>query len=115
MNIQKINPYYNPESLNLKMITFEEPGLSYEFNILCFWVTEEGNVYTASAAGCSCPEPFENYYAKDQKEALQLLERVGSKEQAFQILKSWDRNNEIKDRDIHDLDMWLTKNSKLDS
>ena len=86
----KHNPYYDPESLGLEKISFEEPGLSYEFNTLCFWSTGDGRVFSAFDSGCSCPTPFEDYEAETQAECVQLLERVGSKEQAEQIFASWN-------------------------
>lgn len=84
------NPFYAPETLGLEMISFEEPGLSYEFNTLCFWSNGQGMVYSASDSGCSCPTPFEDYEGENQNEVLQKLERVGSKEQAEQIFDSWN-------------------------
>lgn len=84
------NPYYAPEKLGLEMISFQEPGLCYEYNTLCFWSTGDGRVFSASDSGCSCPTPFEKYEAETQVECLQRLERVGSKEQAEQIFESWN-------------------------
>jgi hypothetical protein len=84
------NPYYAPEKFNLEMISFDEPGLSYEFNTLCFWSNDQGMVYSAQDSGCSCPTPFEDYEGETQNEVLQLLERVGSPEQAGQIFDAWN-------------------------
>jgi len=87
-----INPESNPEMLNLEMLKFEEPDLYYEFDMLCFWATKDGRVYSASDSGCSCPSPFENYVGNTQKEVLQKLERVGSAEQAKQIFNAWNKH-----------------------
>lgn len=83
-----MNPYYDKE-FDLEMLSFDQPELCYEFNILCFWATKDGRVYSASDSGCSCPVPFENYCAATVDEVLQMLERVGSVEQAERIGESW--------------------------
>ncbi len=93
---EKINPYYNPEKLDLEMIDFDEPNMSYEFNTLCFWATKDGRVFTASDSGCSCPTPFEDFEGETQDDVLKLLERVGSVAQAETTFDSWNRNYDGK-------------------
>ena len=88
-----INPYYNPDELGLVKFDLDEPGLSYEYNTLCFWATPDGQVYSASDSGCSCPTPFEGFSGANQKEVLQSLERVGSVEQAERIIAAWNNYN----------------------
>lgn len=88
---QMTNPYYNPEDLELEMLEFDEPDLSYEYNTLCFWATVGGQVYSASDSGCSCPTPFEDYEGGAQADVLPKLERVGSVEQGLAILDSWNK------------------------
>ena len=90
------NPHYSPEKFNLEMLVFDEPGMSYEFNTLCFWATEDGKVYSASDSGCSCPTPFERFDSETQDELFQTLERVGSVEQAESIFESWNKNYDGK-------------------
>jgi hypothetical protein len=90
--VYPLNPNYDYEKLGLEMLAFDEPNLSYEFNTLCFWATKDGQIYSASDSGCSCPTPFEDYVGEDQKEVLQKLERVGSLEHAEGILKSWNKD-----------------------
>lgn len=90
------NPYYAPEKLDLEMISFQEPGLSYEFNTLCFWSNGKGQVFSASDSGCSCPTPFEDYEGETQDEVVRKLERVGSKEQAERIFESWNEGYDRK-------------------
>jgi len=111
-----INPYYNPEQLNLKMLEFGG-YTDYEFDTLCFWVTETGQIYSASDTGCSCPEPFENFYALDQKSVLQLLERVGSLEQAENIFDEWNvtydgSSKKLNDEEKHNLAVWIKSRLK---
>lgn len=84
------NPYYSPKELGLELLAIEEQGLSYEYNTLCFWITEVGHIYTASDSGCSCPTPFEQYEGPSQKEVLQKLERVKDAKSAVAIFKAWD-------------------------
>lgn len=84
-----INPYYSPGALDLEMISFDEPNLSYEYNTLCFWATKEGQIYSMVNSGCSCPTPFENYKGETLKDILPLLDRVGSLEQAESTFNYW--------------------------
>lgn len=87
-----INPYYNPEKLDLEMFTFNQPNMGYEFNTLCFWATENGRIYTASDSGCSCPVPFEDYEGENQIEIIQKLEQIDSIEQAESVFDSWNKD-----------------------
>lgn len=73
-------------------IIFDEPELSYEFNMLCFWKTKNGLILSGSDSGCSCPSPFERYDGKSEKELEQTFERVGSFKQAKQIIDSWNED-----------------------
>lgn len=87
-----MNPYYNPEKLELEILSFDEPEMSYEYNILCFWATKNGLIYSASDSGCSCPTPFEEYSGETQKDVIQKLERIGSLEQSLSIFDSWNKD-----------------------
>ena len=93
----KMNPYYDPEKLELEMLSFDEPDLSYEYNTLCFWATKTGQIYSASDSGCSCPTPFEDDHDRPTRdEVLQTLERVGSVTQAESIFDSWNKGYDDK-------------------
>ena len=81
------NLYYSPEQFGLEMMSFEDDTLSYEFDILAFWVNCDGVVYSASDSGCSCPVPFEDYHS------LCELERVCSVDHAKAIFKSWGKGS----------------------
>jgi len=110
---QQINPYYNPEQLNLELLSFEA-GYCYKFDTLCFWATETGQIYSASDSGCSCPTPFEGYVGEDQKDVLQQLERVGSLEQAENLFDEWNveydgSSKKLNDEEKHDLAVWIKK------
>lgn len=92
-----MNPYYNPEKLDLDMISFDEPDLSYEYNTFCFWADKDGLVYYASDSGCSCPTPFENGHDRETRaEVIATLGRIGSIEQAESELKAWAQDYEGK-------------------
>lgn len=93
---KKINPYYNPGKVNLNILSFDEPNMSYKYNTLCFWSTQRGEVYAASDSGCSCPLPFENYEGYNQSDVLSLLERVGSIEQGESIFNAWNKSYDNK-------------------
>jgi hypothetical protein len=45
------NPEQDSDKLGLVQYAMDEPNLSYEFNCLIFWVTQEGHVYCASDSG----------------------------------------------------------------
>jgi hypothetical protein len=107
-----MNPYYNPESLDLEMLAFDEPGLSYEFNTLCFWATKNGRVYSAEDSGCSCPTPFEDYEGETQDEVLQKLSRVGSIAQAEAEFDNWNKPSYREEKSLpqserNELAAWL--------
>ncbi len=91
----KINPYYDPKSLGLDMCSFEEP-ISYEFNILAFWKTPDGQIYTASDVGCSDPTPFEGFDSANLSELLPQLERVPDFDKAQQIFDQWNQACDCK-------------------
>lgn len=73
------------------MLSFEDPNADYSFDILCFWATEDGRVFTASDSGCSCPSPFEDYTGATLDEILPKLERVGSIAQAERTFDAWNK------------------------
>lgn len=98
------NYYYSPEKSGLELLSFEDDNLSYEFDILAFWATQDGVVYSASDTGCSCPTPFEDYTS------LESLERVGSIEQAESIFRDWNRElgrNKVDPSEIRKLTGWV--------
>jgi hypothetical protein len=115
----KINPYYNPEKLELELLSFDEPNLSYEYNTLCFWATKDGRVYSASDSGCSCPTPFENYEGNTQTEVLRNLERIGSVEQAESIFDSWNKNYNrkpfLKNSEKQLMTEWVSERLKINN
>lgn len=105
-----INPYYSPESLGLEMISFDQPGLSYEYNTLCFWATNDGRVFYAQDEGCSCPTPFDEYSGETQKDVIQKLGQVGSADQAVRTAKSWGH---CEQDDYVSLRTWVNNKLKL--
>ena len=111
-----MNPYYNPEKFGLEMISFDEDGLSWEFNTLCFWATPDGKIYSAQDSGCSCPTPFENYDKEELKDVLIGMEKVESKAQAVRIFEKWNdkgyENRFCTSSDTEKLEEWYKKHSK---
>ncbi len=87
---EKRNPSYNPEHFGLELMQCNDPNACYDFDILCFWATLDGRVFTASDAGCSCPTPFEAYEAETLDELLPMLERVGTLDQAERTFDAWN-------------------------
>ena len=57
-----MNVYSNPENYGLTIIgDIEFSNNNYQFDTRVFFKDSDGNIFTASDAGCSCPEPFEEY------------------------------------------------------
>ncbi len=112
-----MNPYYNPKDLDLEMLCFDEPNMSYEYNTLCFWLTKKGHIYTMSDCGCSCPTPFENHDRMTQEEVLKTLTRIDSLEQAQRAFDTWNKPYDGKKifgpDDRRKLTLWVKKNMKL--
>ena len=111
-----MNPYYNPEKLELELVSYDEPNMSYAYNTLCFWATKDGRIYSASDSGCSCPTPFEDYEGEAQDEVLQKLERVGSVAQAESIFDSWNKNYDgkphLKNTEKQEMVKWVAEKLK---
>lgn len=54
------DPYGQPEKFGLTIVTVEDdPSCGYDFNTFVIWKHEDGRVFYASDAGCSCSSPFE--------------------------------------------------------
>lgn len=52
--------YYDPNAVGLSLLA--EVDLydhAYEFDLVCVWIDDKGNLYGAADSGCSCPQPFE--------------------------------------------------------
>jgi hypothetical protein len=107
-----MNPYYDSDKLGLDLLSFDEPGLSYEYNTLCFWVAKDGRVYSASDSGCSCPTPFEQYSGATLDEVLPMLERVGSLAQAESIFDAWNEGVGLGVDERRNLAVWIAANLK---
>jgi len=54
--------HYSPENYGLQVVGHLDEDLGYEFHILSVWRNEQGTVYWAEDAGCSCPVPFEDFH-----------------------------------------------------
>lgn len=79
------NPHYSPKKCGLEQLaTFDEDGLSYEYNTMVFWRDiESGEVYCAYDSGCSCPTPFEHFHS------LSDLTHCPDVEKALNTYKEW--------------------------
>ena len=65
------NIYYSPESYGLRVImTIDHNDEPYQFDMTVYWTDDNGNFYTASDSGCSCPTPFENYHSVEELERI---------------------------------------------
>lgn len=89
-----INPHYYPEKLDLVMLDFADEEVNYAFDYLAFWKDKQGNVYSASDSGCSCPSPFEDYEGRTTEEVIQKLERVKDFDHAVTLFNEWNKGYE---------------------
>ena len=62
--MQDNNIYYNPKAFGLQIIALMELGGSYEFDTHVVFANEQGELFYANDAGCSCPTPFERHTMK---------------------------------------------------
>lgn len=54
--------YGSPEKFGLEVVGHvEDPQACYSFDDLIVWRHEDGRLFYATDAGCSCPSPFEDY------------------------------------------------------
>jgi hypothetical protein len=102
-----INPYFNPEKLNLDILSIDNGG-SYEFDIILFCSPKDskGVVYYETDSGCSCPIPFEGFEGKNQQEVLCGMVRIENIEHALEEYKNWGGNSAWDKTDITN---WLIK------
>ena len=108
---ERYNPYYSPEKFGLTTNCFDQSNMCYEYNTMCFFVTPDGRIYVASDSGCSCPTPFDNYRADSLESCVQAMERIGSPNQAMEILRSWNEgHNTYTQNDIAHLGEWVNEN-----
>lgn len=110
-----IKPYYEPAKLGLEMISFECPP-GYYFDIIAFWATESGLIFTVSDSGRSCSTPFGQYMGETQGDVIQQLERVRNASHALSIFKSWnneDGNTKVPASDRMRLADWV--NSRINN
>lgn len=55
------NLYSCPGNKNLTLLgIIDDPAADYSFDMIGVWQTEDGRVFYAQDAGCSCPSPFED-------------------------------------------------------
>jgi len=80
------NPYYNPEKLGCKSISFEQGG-DYEFDTFLVLVTDDGRVFQTTDSGCSCPTPFEGYEGESVEQCG--MEQIHSMDRLMELLTQW--------------------------
>ncbi len=112
-----MNPFYNPDKLDLDLLSFDKSSGSYEYDTICFWATKDGLVYTAQDSGCSCPTPFESHDCEAREDVLASLERVESVQHAESEFDTWNRGygggKPVLDADERrELTEWVTKHLK---
>ena len=64
------NPYYSPQECGLELIADINFTDNYDFDMIAVWRNEDGELFWACDAGCSCPCPFENYTSLDSLDRL---------------------------------------------
>ena len=112
-HMQKYNPYYSPEKLGMDLISFDEPGMSYEYNTFLFVRTPDGRIFSASDAGCSCPTPFEANEAATWEDCILTMSQIENEVDAECQLRTWGKNwngkSFLDDSDFRNLKNWFTK------
>lgn len=105
VHIQYImNPYYDPQGMNLELIGTLEADLSYEFDIVAAWVGPHTEAWKgmrsttykilwAADSGCSCPSPFEDYTT------VEKLNVYNGTKEAWQELVSYVDDVDVPDAD----------------
>ncbi len=88
----KYNPYYSPEKLGLESISFNQPDLSYEYNIFVIFKTPDRRFFFAVDSGCSCPTPFEDYESETMDETVQQMTQIADVEDAKGQLRTWGKD-----------------------
>lgn len=110
-----MNPHDDPKKLGLVLLSFYDPNLYYEFDILCFWATPDKKVYTASDGGCSCPHPFEDFEGETYDEVIQKLERVKDLDHAINCFKAWnkkyDDDHKVSTTEVDRLITWYARHA----
>lgn len=65
--------YNQPEAFGLQPVAeLDYSSGFYEFDLRVVWQHDDGTLYTARDAGCSCPSPFEDYTSLDKLDAVDL-------------------------------------------
>lgn len=64
--------YNQPEAFGLTILAELDGGRSYDFDYIVLFQHDDGTLFWAWDAGCSCPEPFEDFTSLSD---LGLLER----------------------------------------
>ena len=58
--------YGQPEKFGLTVLDIvDDPEADYSFNLIVVWKHEDGRIFWAQDAGCSCPSPFEDFTSLD--------------------------------------------------
>ena len=116
MSDEKHNPYYHPEKLGIKeVLTIDEDDTGYDFNTLCFFVHEDGRIFSANDSGCSCPTPFEDFEGATIDDCKLTL--VTSLSQALRLYNEWrEEMNEYGSKSVTkseaDLRKFIEANTK---
>lgn len=62
MGYSRPDPYYQPEAFGLRKVDeLYDPEASYSFDMLVVWQHDDGRLFYATDAGCSCPSPYEDF------------------------------------------------------
>jgi hypothetical protein len=78
--------YTNPARVSLEVVgSVGWTDEDYSFNLTVVWRDQQGKLYMADDAGCSCPSPFEDFHSIDDLQqvtpmvlAAHLQERLAS-------------------------------------
>lgn len=90
--------------------TYDEPDLSYEFNMSRFGISEEGKFIWVGTSGCSCPSPWEE--GLDTANWFELNDEIKfNSEDGHYISDDW---KEILSKTVDNIYLAIKSPDKLD-
>lgn len=92
--------YHQAEQFGLTQIgqiEWAEPDYSFDIGVV--WIDENGDLFYAQDAGCSCPSPFEDYTSKESLEKLTFAELQArlEKEAEEHYISEWNTFGPTRD------------------
>ena len=99
----RLNPYWHPELWGCSSVCAPDFGGDWEFDIVSVIHGPEG-FYIGTDDGCSCPDPFENYYSLSDYTGPMTTEECVTEFSSLCRVRVSDRfyDGSLVDKDIRD-------------